>query len=885
MLIVFGTSLPLLGGGGPENVLLVVQPEDPESLFVANYYRHIRNIPDENVVYIRSTSVYADFTDLHEPGILGSIINRGLMDHIDFIVVPSGSSYFQLAPGLVTDSCSPVTRFSATSPYTMMQISASVLDGDPVTRRNEYFSADGEAIAFDGNQGWLLGVPSESLSARRYFLGCMLGYSGVRGNTVPEIIEMIDRSVAVDATFPSGTFYFMKTTDPLRSPPRDVFFLETIADMIAIGASAVQILDVLPIGMHDCLGVMTGWASPEVEDGDFTMLPGSFGDHLTSFAATFATSAQTKMSEWIRKGCSGSWGNVEEPCNYPGKYPHPRMHYYYFQGLSLAEAVYRSIGFVPFQGLFIGDPLTRPFSHLPDVSVSGLPAGNASGMISFTPMATTSHPTAGIARFDLLIDGRLKDSVDAGQAFNLDTTLLDDGVHELRVVAYEDTPVASQGRWIGTLTVDNLGRSATVTPSPVVGDRSTVFTFDVASFGAPISEIRLMHHGRVIAATSFGTGSFMFLGDFFGGGVNRIKAVAEFADGSQAWSAPVDITVTAVPEDYPSAADPPEGVSIPVAYSHTIDLPTNEPIILHLAGSVLEPVDDSDTEYHILSQPSQAVVEGVISQSWVVYRPDELAEGEDSFTYRLESGPLLSNIATVTVRYGACLDPQILNHPESAIDCVGESVTFSVTADDSATTYQWFKDGEAIVGAVEEELIIPAISLADEGSYTVLVGNICGFVNSEEALLSVQTPPTIAGQPLSTTGMLGGSVGFLVTATGPGPITYAWYHDGEEIPGAASAILIVMGLTADDIGDYTVVVTNPCGSIESEPATLTIPGVGILGDSDGDGDVDLVDFGALQLCFGQPAGDGECAVFDFDGDRDIDLVDFAMFQLAFTGSM
>jgi hypothetical protein len=61
----------------------------------------------------------------------------------------------------------------------------------------------------------------------------------------------------------------------------------------------------------------------------------------------------------------------------------------------------------------------------------------------------------------------------------------------------------------------------------------------------------------------------------------------------------------------------------------------------------------------------------------------------------------------------------------------------------------------------------------------------------------------------------------------------------------------------------------------------------IRGDLDGDGDVDLADFGAFQICFtgvGGTFGDG-CGPADFDEDFDIDLSDFGGFQLAFgTGS-
>jgi hypothetical protein len=67
-----------------------------------------------------------------------------------------------------------------------------------------------------------------------------------------------------------------------------------------------------------------------------------------------------------------------------------------------------------------------------------------------------------------------------------------------------------------------------------------------------------------------------------------------------------------------------------------------------------------------------------------------------------------------------------------------------------------------------------------------------------------------------------------------------------------------------------------------------VPALGMPGDFDDDGDVDLTDFGAFQLCFtgsdGGPVGP-ECEPGDFDGDGDVDLTDFGSYQLAFTGSI
>jgi hypothetical protein len=61
-------------------------------------------------------------------------------------------------------------------------------------------------------------------------------------------------------------------------------------------------------------------------------------------------------------------------------------------------------------------------------------------------------------------------------------------------------------------------------------------------------------------------------------------------------------------------------------------------------------------------------------------------------------------------------------------------------------------------------------------------------------------------------------------------------------------------------------------------------------DADGDGDVDLLDFGVFQTCFNGPnrpyaaAGNPEaCLCFDNNEDGDVDLLDFGPFQTCFNG--
>ena len=632
-------------GGTPEEAFLIVDPTLPDAMYVANYYCAARDVPPINVLYMDPTATnYATFCEDNADGLLGTLSGRVIRDHIDYIVLPPASTFYVSAPGYVSDQCSPVTRFSLSGAYTTLPIRDRILAGNlDSDRENRYAVSSYTPLAFDSQVMWYNGAPNET-RGHYYFLGASLGYTGERGNTVEEILAMIDRSVAVDATDPNGTFYFMETTDEFRSPPRDPYFT-TIANLIiAEGGDALHLEAVLPTGQHDCLGIMTGVASPDIDGTDMTILPGAFCDHLTSYAGKFDTSSQVKISRWIANGASGSWGAVEEPCNYAGKFPHARMHLYYYKGLSLGEAVLRSVAYVPFQGLLYGDPLTRPFAVLPVVQVPDAPAATVSGDVTLTPNATTTHPTALIEQIDLLIDGVLYASITPGEQFTIDTTELDDGWHDLRVLAMDDLDQRFTGRWVGSMTTDNRGRSAGVSVTPTSGDWNTAFAAMITTAGSDVDEVRLIHNGRVVAAAAGSSAQLDVHGLTLGAGPVRVQAEALFADGAAVRSEPFDLTV-----DYSGAA--PSGTA-PVAFSYTKVVPVYSPTVVELPATF----DDADTPltYSVLTGPTQA---SLVSSSgpYRLLRANPLAEGTDTFTFEVSSAAGTSNVATVTLIYSVCV--------------------------------------------------------------------------------------------------------------------------------------------------------------------------------------------------------------------------------------
>ncbi|WP_221032059.1 immunoglobulin domain-containing protein [Actomonas aquatica] len=181
--------------------------------------------------------------------------------------------------------------------------------------------------------------------------------------------------------------------------------------------------------------------------------------------------------------------------------------------------------------------------------------------------------------------------------------------------------------------------------------------------------------------------------------------------------------------------------------------------------------------------------------------------------------PVQSATVTLTVQLPASITLQ----PEGATLDQGQSHTMTIEVEgDPVPTIQWRRNGSAIAGATDVSYTIESASAASAGTYTAAVTNPQGTVISSGAVVVVNTPPVITGQPAGGTKVVGGSHTFRVTATGAQPLTYQWRKGGANISGATGATLTLSPLTLDNAGDYSVVVSNRLGSATSSTATLTV---------------------------------------------------------------
>lgn len=154
-------------------------------------------------------------------------------------------------------------------------------------------------------------------------------------------------------------------------------------------------------------------------------------------------------------------------------------------------------------------------------------------------------------------------------------------------------------------------------------------------------------------------------------------------------------------------------------------------------------------------------------------------------------------------------------------------------------------------------------------------GIVFAYELAESPLAITQHP---AGQAVTS----GATATMTVHVVGNAPFSFAWQRDGDAVTdggavsGAMTDTLVIDPVTPSESGIYTVRISNVCGSITSEGATLV---VGMTGDLNSDGRVDGSD---LAIVLGSWGPCTDC-IADLHADGVIDGVDLAVVLGHWTG--
>lgn len=309
---------------------MVVNLDDPQSIATGVYYAEQRHIPPQNVVKLRlgaprETLDPASFERAKRaldaalpPAVQALALTWTYPYRVGCMSVTTA-----FAMGYGTRFCAEGCKPTAPNPYfdsasrepwrelrvrpTMLLAASNFDNAQRLIDRGR--RSDGSGLTAPG-RAYLVVTPDRARSSRAP------GFPGVRaalGDRIP--VEIVQ-------------------TDGLRDR-YDVMFYFT-------GAMQVPYLDTLGF------------------------LPGALADHLTSVGGALNGTHQMSALRWLEAGATASYGTVVEPCNFPQKFPNPGLAMrHYLNGDTAVEAYWKSVVW-PGQGLFIGEPLARPFAAAAD---------------------------------------------------------------------------------------------------------------------------------------------------------------------------------------------------------------------------------------------------------------------------------------------------------------------------------------------------------------------------------------------------------------------------------------------------------------------------------------------------------------------------------------
>ncbi|HPA21180.1 MAG TPA: TIGR03790 family protein [Verrucomicrobiae bacterium] len=623
-----GLLLPSAGsnlqaGGGPQNVLLVVNGQSQSSLAIANAYQQLRAIPEGNILYLPSSNTAPLYTTgasadlrrnlnsgLFRTNVLWPTLNyirsRGLTNQIDYIVYSSD------IPTII-NATSESNATLGVSGAAYFSLTAMTAYSDLIEPMNTASNMSSSMLCFRGTSRtaspdtWttnLTHAANWGAAGRSYYMSAVLGWTDAMGSTIEDATNMLARSLSADGTRPTGTVY-MDANKDIRGTTRSWQFSSTATELTGLGITS-EILTTNPSpysisNKTNVLGAMMGAALPYVPAGSY-YLPGSIAESLTSWSGIMDYSGigQFRLTQHSAVGVAGTSGTVTEPFAISSKFPAARMHAHYARGCTMGEAFYQSVQ-QPYHLLIMGDPLCRPHAIIPQVTVTGLLDGSViSGTFNVTPEATTAH-TNGIASLALFLDGLPFQEAPVGGPFTIDTTQLADGWHTALFVAYENSVIRTQGDLLRHFHVNNLGEQILVTPESQSVLAGGTASLTVTPGGGTATSVEIWKGPQRLATLGAAGGTTNLSASLLGPGRSILRAVANM-DSGEVRSAPVTIDVASPPDTSPPTVE--RFYVLTGTNSDIASMLTNKPankagdwIFLHMVPS--EPVSLVDQEFII----------------------------------------------------------------------------------------------------------------------------------------------------------------------------------------------------------------------------------------------------------------------------------------------
>ncbi|MHB0936992.1 MAG: TIGR03790 family protein [Armatimonadota bacterium] len=368
-------------GGGPQNVLIVVNTRSGESLEIGSLYRRARDIPYRQLLALSTSTApvvpYQTYLNDIEKPIRQYLADEGLAEEITCIVLTRGLPM----------------QVDAQNGRTVASLLAALDLGKGANRTaNPYLD---KTVAFSHRDE----------AQRGMFLVTVLN-----GYHVEDIKRLIAQGKQADGQAPDGRFIFQAVPQLPRASNA------AAVDLLILRGLKAEAVNALPDERNGVMGYFSaGIYSGITRDvlAATTFRPGAVVDFAQSYGAAVKnfddgeTPVLLPVSAFVRAGATGVHGVIGEPglASFPMIASLKTLLDRYTSGFSLAESYYAALPSLNWQNIVLGDPLCTPYAKRPLVNIEASDAPLA-GEAPIRVSAAAQTRGTSIARIDLYLNDR-----------------------------------------------------------------------------------------------------------------------------------------------------------------------------------------------------------------------------------------------------------------------------------------------------------------------------------------------------------------------------------------------------------------------------------------------------------------------------------------------
>jgi hypothetical protein len=240
------------------------------------------------------------------------------------------------------------------------------------------------------------------------------------------------------------------------------------------------------------------------------------------------------------------------------------------------------------------------------------------------------------------------------------------------------------------------------------------------------------------------------------------------------------------------------------------------------------------------------------------------SEAQVNNAYVCEITNMCGTVASDTAFIYGRIAPEITQQPLDSIICVGADASINCKANgDEPIYYQWLfngadVNGDNISGEQSSTIIFSEATQAQEGVYTCLAYNNCGETLTDEAYLTVNTPPSVLVQPENIIACEGNEIEYDLLISGTLPMEFEWINQTNSETLSTDEDLFISSAALENNGIYYCNISNECGDISTDLFEIIINQAPVALSSPSD----------VSAC----EGDSIALIVDYEGTEPVDFL-------------